>query len=107
MQLGWAVVSGTTALSKMGVVTTSQPGVTDFCEGNQETMTVPILDVFIESEMQLSKKIPAVVQEHRCARTHVVGRQRRRGFLERYLLGALQLRLYRCTDCQKAFYGHK
>jgi hypothetical protein len=47
---------------------------------------VPILDIFIEAEMQLSIKKPAVVQEHRCAHNHVVGRQRRRGFLEQYLL---------------------
>jgi hypothetical protein len=49
-------------------------------------MTVPILDVFIESQTQLSTKMPAVIQGHKCPRTHVISRQHRRGLFSRYLL---------------------
>ena len=68
---------------------------------------MPILDIFIEAEMQLSIKKPAVVQGHKCPRTHVINRQRRRGLVDRYLLGALRLRLYRYTGCQKTFFAMK
>ena len=68
---------------------------------------MPILDVFVESEAQLSKTTPAVMKEHKCPRTHVISGQRRRGLFDRYLLGALRLRLYRCTGCQKAFFAMK
>ena len=68
-------------------------------------MSIP--DDFIESKAPSGKTTPALIPKGKCGRTHVVSRHRRRGFLARYLLGALRLRLYRCTKCQKTFFAMK